>query len=488
MGMEEQQNVVDLKESSSEQIDAWNSCIKTAIFSDLITLRELEPDVFKELFYGRTNALPEFTEALQNVINTGANFIVLGDAGVGKSTFLYKIFLNEENELEKYIYPIFLDFRKGSISIEAALVNFIDKVDDYFTEINIPINTLEKPKEKETIAYNLIKISEHLSKIPPDSIKKKLLLLVDDLDYADDFWMEFLLSLHNLVLSPKLSFVLSLRPLLLFQIRSTNDVLYRDIIRSSVEINLSELSVSKILNKRLAPIIKENEANPFHLYIKRLFRRDSALCRILRKQYKITTMEDLARFQFPFTSKLMIFMSQITNGNVREVFDIAEATLRYIFKNATKLDTRIENGDVKYILPHSIIIELFHSNAEKYKSNYLLFDLNEDISDKNNSLHFNVLEAVKYSGIINNRVLVALEQMGHNKEKVNSSLSILEDRTHRLITPIISNKLLKGNRKVVTETEYKITRKGEKYLEMSTIWESYKKEFGDVGESVKRLL
>ena len=484
-------DVIELDSCTAEEIGVWQDCIKTAIFKDLISLRELDDETFSELYYGRTNETSEFRNALDIVCKTGRNFLVVGEAGVGKSTYLYKIFLNEDDELNSHIYPIFIDFRKGSITLKAALISFIDKIDKYFDTVNSPINTLESPKDSGNIEYNLLKISEHLTKYTPDQNHRPLLLLVDDLDYADEFWLEFLLSIHNFVASPKMSFVLSVRPLLEFKIRASNGVLYRELIRNPKRIDLGSLSVTNILNKRLAPIIKENEENPFHHFIKKLFRRDSAICRILRKQYGIENVSQLARFEFPFTEKLMDFMAQVTNGNNREVFDIAETVLRYIFKNASRLETRVENGEKKYIIDRKLIIDLFFTNKVKHESNYEIFNLNEKFSSTGNSLHFNVLEVVKQLGVIDEDALSLLSQYGHEDSDVYSSLKILEDRMNCLIVPLRTNENIKGGRSIVLVTEYGITKKGDKYLEMIEIdeeWQCYKDAIGSPGKSIKDLL
>lgn len=493
--MEDRNEIVSIDACSPEEIETWKECIKTAIFSDLISLRELDKNAFNELFYGRSNETAQFCDSLEVFCKTGRNYLIVGEAGIGKSSFLYKIFLNENHELHSYIYPVFIDFRKGSASRDAALINFIDKIDAYFSEVKFPLNTMEKPKEAGTIDYNLIKISEHFTNYEPNENHKHLMLLVDDLDYADDFWLEFLLAIHNLVASPKISFVLSVRPLLEYKIRTENDVLYRDIVRNTKRIDLSPLAVKKILYKRLAPIIKENSEIAFHTYIKRLFRRDSAICRILRKQYGVKNLDQLARFEFPFTGRLVTFMSEITNGNNREVFDIAEAVLRYIFIHANELSTREEEGEKKYVVNREAMIKIFGNGEVEYESNYKLFNLNEKynkcIDGNQYSLHYNVLEAVKYVGTINGEVYKVLAQYGHSKEDVLKSLSILEDRNHRLVVPIRTDDSLKGSRHVVLETEYKITMKGDKYLEMVEFdpqWECYRKKYGQPGDSIQRLL
>lgn len=493
--MNNENNTKDLNSCTPDEIEAWQSCIKSAIFSDLIALRELDERAFNELFSGRENEIAQFYESLDVFCRTGRNYLIVGEAGIGKSSFLFKIFLNEYRELRSYVYPIYIDFRKGALSRDSALINFIDKIDRYFDDVGFPINTLQKPKESNTIDYNLIKVSEHLTKYNPVDNNKFLMLLVDDLDYADDFWLEFLLAIHNLVTSPKISFVLSLRPLLEYKIRTENDVLYRDIIRNTKRIELPALSVKNTLYKRLAPIIGENDELAFYNYIKRLFRRDSALCRILRKQYGIKDIEQLARFEFPFTQKLMTFMTEMTNGNIREVFDIAEAVLRYIFINSNNLKTRMEDGGKKYIINRESIIDLFWKNKKKYEANYELFNLNEvfsiDENGRQHSVHYNVLEMVKYVGIFDERTFTILERYGHKRYDIVNSLKVLEDRNHRLIVPIRTNTNVRGTRHVGMQTEYKITNKGDKYLEMVEFddkWECYRNEFGHPGNSIKRML
>jgi len=109
-------------------------------------------------------------------------------------------------------------------------------------------------------------------------------------------------------------------------------------------------------------------------------------------------------------------------------------------------------------------------------SRYTIFDLHKIKSNLNNSLYYNVLEAVK---LFNKRNLDAkfyssLERMGHNKEDIDNTLKLLARKSHRFLS---SNDFTYGLDEVSEPVEYKITLKGEYYLNTVSKWQAYKDKF-----------
>ncbi|NKQ40250.1 MAG: hypothetical protein HF962_01605, partial [Sulfurovum sp.] len=134
---------------------------------------------------------------------------------------------------------------------------------------------------------------------------------------------------------------------------------------------------------------------------------------------------------------------------------------------------------------------LFLVDRIKHESNFEIFNLNEIYSEERNSLHYNVLEAIKQLGIVDDEVFRLLKKYGHEEKEVLSSLKILEDRTNSLIVPLRTNESIRGERSIVMVTEYGITKKGEKYLEMIDLddeWKCYRDVIGLPGKSIKELL
>jgi len=174
-------------------------------------------------------------------------------------------------------------------------------------------------------------------------------------------------------------------------------------------------------------------------------------------------------------------MQLITNGDLREVFKIAYDSICFAMQNRSRLESREEYGHKRYVIGHENTLKLF---CDKKEANYRIINLHQRKSRSGNSLWYNILEAVKIFGIVDDvHFYPSLETLGHNKIAVDRAMNDLVDKPNRLIEPvkIINPKIIKS--KGYGNDEYRITDKGDYYLYLVT-WPEYKERYGEPGRSL----
>ncbi|CAO5676549.1 MAG: hypothetical protein HEEMFOPI_02018 [Holosporales bacterium] len=281
--------------------------------------------------------------------------------------------------------------------------------------------------------------------------------------------------------SEKLSLVLSVRPQLLAEIDSYDDRFRYYYVRSAMTFDLLPLSVEYIISSRIAPVLVEEEGKPIHAYFKRLFGRETRLCKIMNR-LGVENLEDLSRIKYPMSRKHNVFMKRITNGNIREIFDIAMMSLVYIFENYDSLSAKIEeDGSEKKIIGREGVMALFYDNKA---SSYRMQNIHEFKSKKGASLLYNVLEGVKLFRQLDGEFYSLLKSLGHDKDSVDFAIKNLSCKTGRFINPIVILPEEKFKTKFQYQ-EYALTSKGEFYLEMATDWDEYQSRCGVPGNTLK---
>jgi len=444
-------------------------------FDDLVEIAGNNHRLFEELYYNRKNQCDEFYALMEDSHRTAPNVLIIGGAGVGKTSFMYKLKIKCNTEL---LYPIMMDYRKVvPKSTEGLIASFISELEAYFDNIERPIHTLSKNQSLDT---NFQAAYSHLDNIPKEEIKKHLVLLLDDFDYAEDEWCDLLRYFLPFSNNNKTSLILSVRPPLLNAIDEYDDRFRNSYIKKARQIELAPISVENVISTRLAPILIEKEStNKLYGVIARLFKRESELC-ILAKRYG-TIVDNLPRFEYPLSKKHNTFMQRITSGNLRETFAIAYESLKYIKEHEDHLETKQEDGLDKKVIGREGVMKIFYDNPN---SSYSLINLHIKRSKTGNSLFYNILEAIKLHGIVDDRFYNGLLQLGHQKQEVNNAINELSSRKHRFFVPL--NIIPKKRKRYIEyNREYKPTSKLEMYLEICNDWDEYIKRCGEPGNSFK---
>lgn len=468
--MANEENTVEILNS-----ERLNEFIQFA-FDDLSDIARDNPVLFEELYYNRISDCDKFQSLIENSYTNTSNVLVLGNAGVGKTSLMHKLQITCNKEKN---YTILMDYRNVvPKKINGFINEFLSKLEEYFDEINMPINTISTNGD---IDSNFQAAYAHLDSIPKDNISKHLILFLDDFDYAENEWFDLLAYFLPFSNSDKVSLVLSIRPQLLTAINEYDDRFRHSYIRKAKKIELSPVSAANVISTRLAPIFQEiKNTNRLYGVIKDLFKRDSSLCQLAKRYGK--SVEGLPRFEYPFTIKHNAFMQEITSGDLREIFSIAYESLKFVTENYDNLANQTEEGQTKKVIGRQGVIDIFTAEESDYK----IINLHAFKSKKGNSLFYNILEGIKLHGIADDRFYVALNRLGHKNSKVDEAIDELSSKEHRFF---VAKKEVpeKVKKHIVYCREYEPLSKLDKYLEMCD-WDEYIEKFGPYGSSIEMSL
>jgi hypothetical protein len=455
--------------SSNEYSDLFE-----AMFSNLGKLAKGDKKIFLDLYYNRDADFAAFETATKHLFETGDNIIIIGEAGIGKSEYIQRLLCDMTLLEDARLFPIMIDYtEQGDInSMKRSLVSqmkqYFDSISQIVTLTNDIDQNLSIIKEAIFNQSNTIKKTKHP------------VIFIDDLDYAEkDDLFPILKIFLPFSRSPKISIVLSVRPSLYKTLQKNDSTFGYYFTRNVKPITLSNLAIHNILALRLAPILITEDNENSKGILKSIWYKIISLVskdkeyESLLKRLGINNLDELKKFHFPFTTEYSTFMLEISSNNIRESFDIAYVSLLYILDkyDELKTETDAETKEIRKIITPEQIIDLF-----KEGSRYTIFDLHKIKSNSNNSLYYNVLEAIK---LLNKRNLDAkfyplLAKMGHNKEDVDNTLKLLARKSKRFLS---SNDFTYGQDNVIEPVEYEISLKGEFYLNTVSKWQAYKDKF-----------
>jgi len=461
-------------------------------FQYLLKLSKKDKSIFNALFYNRTEEYNKLETILKNAKNRGENVLITGDAGKGKSSFMYKLIFDEDFLEKENLYCVLVDYKEASDK-EHCLMKFIDQMRTYFKEIKQPIHSLSD-NNPENIVKNLHELQSYLLDINDNHLKKHLLIFLDDFDYIEDDLFPFLEKFYGFAANPKLTMILSARPQLYAAIDAYDNRFAIYFTRDVQRIKIKSMCAYKLISRRLATLLVKDDSNPFKSIANFLLNNRNPYKELMKK-YGVTNFEELSEFKLPLKNDFFNFMSQITNGNNREIFDIAHDSILYILDNHDKLESVtevVDNIEVeKKVLNNSHILELFYDPDTKlkdyYKRNYKIINLHEFRSKSKNSLYYNTLQAVKIFEQTNEDFYNALKKLGHTTENVDKAITFLKSKSQRLIVP---KKIIPSNivRELVIYTSYRTTEKGDYYLANIITWQEYIEKCGECGVSLLDII
>lgn len=455
-------------------------------FDDLVEIANDNDTLFEELYYNRKNQCDEFYALMTEKHNIAQNVLISGGAGVGKTSFMHKLLINCD---QKKVFPIFLDYRRIVPRTKEGLLSFfLGKMEKYFTAIAYPIHTMS---QTNTVDQNFQQAFNHLESITKKKDHRLLAIFLDDFDYAEDEWKELLKYFLPFSNSKNVSLVLSVRPPLLNSIDNYDDRFRYSYIRKARHIKLDPISVENVISLRLAPVLSEsNKTQKIYGMMQSLFSRESELCKIAKAYGAI--VDQLPRFEYPLTIKHNTFMQRITSGDLRETFAIAYESLKYILQNHRNLESRIEENTERKIIGREGVLKLLLDNKD---STYKILNLHNERSRKtNNSLHYNILEGIKFFQSNNNKFYEALSSLGHSEIDVDNGLKFLSSKQNKFfvessVTTEIRHPVGGNGRTKVRQTKgYQSLPKLDMYLEICNDWQEYISRCGIAGVSVAEYL
>lgn len=451
-------------------------------FADLKKLSEKKTEFFTPLFIGRDDSRREMEYALSRRGPRGENIVVLGEAGVGKSNFLYDAFMRGDVFSGFSMFPIMIDWEVLK-TVDECKKRFIDSMTQYFKEINFEIVSL-KENSDENVAFNFRETEKHLADIKPwCPVKKRPVLFIDDLDYAEEEWLELLQDFLAIASSEKISVVLSVRPPLLTCIRDFDGRFFHRYIGSAKMIELNDLPISDVLISRLAHILKDGEleiGSPFRDVWNKIF------------DLKRVAFNPLPKIEYPFSKAFESFMVEFTNGNNRHVFSLASQAIRYCRFHKDGMKAYNSDGKERCFFSEEDITDMLFPSDHNKGDVILMDNLFEVLSRDGHPLYYDILEQLRQRRSVDDFFYSNLKKRGHKSEQVNAGLTWLADRSKSYIYPtnISVNNKKNSKHKVrryaaphkscARTYKYGLTRKSVLYMDDITRWTSYKDRVGDV--------
>lgn len=468
------ENNVFLKDNDNQEYNSKDySELFEFMFSDLRRLSRGNKEVFLDLFYNRDGDFAEFKRVAKSLPATGFNLVVIGDAGIGKSDYIHRLYYDKQLLEDFKLHPIMIDYRAED-NIDAMKREFVEKMEEYFKNISQVITLSQNIEDNVSLIKKKILRENTFSQI------KHPVIFIDDLDYAEQKDLFPILKFFTpFAKSANVSIILSVRPTL-FETVQRNDSTYSFYFTRNVKtIVLNDLCIHNILAMRLAPVLATASIEENRGLLKSVLHKLNPLKSTERqyinvlKKLGVINLEKLRDFHFPFTEEYSAFMREISANNIREAFDISLKSLLYILDNYKTLENEIDNetGEIRKKITQRQIIDLLTTNGR-----YTIFDLHQIKNENGNSLYYNVLEAVKLCPKSNLDVnfYQYLEKMGHKKEEVDNALKLLARKSNRLLS---SNDFTYAQDDAKEPIKYKITKKGEFYLYDISIWQEYIDKF-----------
>ncbi|MCF6218558.1 MAG: ATP-binding protein [Gammaproteobacteria bacterium] len=465
---------VEEEKKDIEYSDGLDKFIHFA-FDDLVDVASSNYQLFEELYYNRKSQCDEFYALMEDSHVTSPNVLIVGGAGVGKTSFVHKLIISTKKDRH---YCLMLDYRKVVPRTKDGLISyFIKEMEKYFDEVGHPINTLSDTNKLDS---NFQCVYSHLDLLDKNDVSKHLILFLDDFDYAEEEWFELLSYFIPFSNNEKTSLVLSVREPLLNSIDEYDDRFRSSYIKKARQITLSPISVENVISTRLAPILIEKEnTNKLYGILSGLFNRKSPLCVLARTHG--TIVDDLPRFEYPLTKKHNTFMQRITSGDIRETFAIAYESLKFIFEHDEYVQVLSEDGLEKKRVGREGVMKMLYDNSD---ASYKIENIHKLRSKSGNSLFFNVLEAVKMLGVVDERFYRSLTELGHSKKRIDDAIESLSSKRYKFFVPskIVPKKVKKN---IEYNREYIPLPKLEMYLEMCTDWQEYISRCGHYGKSIE---
>ncbi len=425
------------------------------------------PQLFHETFFGRGQETQRIRALLSRPEDRDQTLIITGNAGVGKTSFVYRIAFAPDQVSGPAILPILADYKAAvPQNMQGCLLGFVRHAAEQFQKVNQPIVNLHE-NVFESVHHNIRVIHDHIARVTQGAKFPKVLIFLDDFDYAEEAWYTLLDYFLPFVQSAHCSVVLTMRPTLYASLKSYDERLRFYFGLNVDETKLQPMAAREVLASRLAPILLVKESESVLMSIIKRFKRHGPLEAVASK-LGVRSVEGLRGVDFPFTERHNDFMHRITNGNLREVMSIALDSLLFILRAGDTLETRTEGGLARKVIGREGTLRLFYDNPD---ARFKIININKERSRLGNSLLYNVLEAIKIHPEINDELFAILRPFGHAEREIRWAIDHLADRSQRLLE--VKWILPRARQRFhLRYDEYELTEKGNYYLDIAR-WAEY---------------
>jgi len=352
------------------------------------------------------------------------------------------------------VFPVIVDWREANPkSVDGLLRSFVIELRKYFDEIGRPCGLdeatrLENCREHFTIATN------HLQDLKRSALTKKLVIFIDDMDYAEDEYMEILKTYFlSYAASDKAIVVLSCRKPLLNSIRS-DDQLRQCYHIQPQHIHLNDMDLASMLHHRLRALLQRDPPHSFLCAIAHFMRRED-LDGILRRyaEQQGITNEDLGDFGgLPFSNTFYANLYDATHGNLRDIEELLPRFCRYQERGSTP---RFHEDFIGAFMRNTVddrnvLLDLVHDRSSGAKKKH-----------KNNTCLQNVLEYFFFHDLKDARFFDEMGALGLDEVIADKCVKILSRTPYDLIDPEF---IYDVSSDAVLHERYLINNKGRMYV------------------------
>lgn len=448
-------------------------------FGDLASVFRGRNDLYRHIFFNRDTELRSLVRFMSDESSAKKNLLITGDAGVGKTNFIHRALSEDKVMSGRKI--IIVDWRNvGARDVNLLTYKFLSDFMEYLHQIGIPNQqiTITPGMSQTDQAFAFLSVHDIVNSKEFSLASKKtpLVIICDDFDYLEQKLTELLPMFQSFINSPDIKFIMAARPYLTDVIKYIDDQLRRSLLTQSEVIKLKALDCLDVVGSRLQFILKERT----HVGPLGKLRLESGMRELVAFfQTRGIDLTNIGKIDFPLSVNLVDQINSITDGNIREMFDITKTILNEYGDRLADVGAGIID------LTRSEFLDLFLVRKGGKHELYKIDNINEYMNkkvNKNNSLFCNVLQAIQDDNQISGQVEERLREMGHSNSDVDMALRQLSHQANRYIVHRTLNVPLQGSGKPLpVEKNWLITKKGIFYLEMAQ-WDEYTSLCGHSGD------
>ena len=478
--------------------------IKRLADSLFLNTEKYDNELYRDFFVARVEDAEFLSSRLDEVQSYGGNVLVVGEPGIGKSSFL-RWFLRESpfSRTVNRAASTVLDLTTTPYS-ESADTAFLRHLQGQLANAiamhlqsignpchNIPVD--DKTPSQQEARYNYcaseVSTSQHRATHPKSSIHY---LFLDDVDYLPGHcFVDVLEYLKPLLFSGLFCVIIACRTPAYNKIKSHRDYNVSRAFDDAKLLKLEPLAVHDILQARIKTLISKGRSlrplleSPLSSgSLKSLFDYFRSIVSALDPS------DDIELFGYPFTEKQHSFMRMMTNGNIRHILLMAQEYLHYMRKHRATITKEtmgykvgraavIEHFSGDDIDPTIRICNLHEKKTYQYMAKTALKRKNIAQKCVGNSIAVVLLETFKefqYPNRLDDQYMRNLsEEYGLSADDVKQGIADLID--YGLIRERVLSSLPALGAKSAPK-DYDLTEKGECYLNYLIHWDEYIDKYG----------
>ena len=429
---------------------------------------------FRKFYFNRKKEEELLLRALRRAKLMNVNVGLVGRRGVGKTSFLRHMEESEEVAAEGFVVR-YLDLK----DVPAVSGNHPGgvtgvQIDDVLLALNIYLHeyyeaigrAVEKIDDKHSDYFVLCRRLPSIEDINKDKECKRLLLIIDDIDYTEpSFQIEFLNSLRPLLGHPACTVVYAVRPEAERTAKSWIDARFGTVFRHTEWVYLYPLNAGSLIESRLRFLIKPSLARKVESHIGRI---------VGRAKGKAGGDDSIAESNdFRLTDGQIAFLESVSNGSATTVLGMTELLLKYIKAHREELEHEPGYG---YRLGWASLLEI-HDIRKVGDAQHSIVNIHVRRSKKQRPLLRTVLEFVYSGGNDEAGFYRWVEHYGFSREEADQALNECRYQ-YELIEPYY---LLAKNDPIGRYgAPYVLTPRGRYYLLYLSLQPEYQAKYGVV--------